>query len=156
MAVVTLGEVQQWLERTKANLEVMDTQLEETARLMTFAELSQLYDTTVWTDQNSTPSLVSKIISARVAAWYFLRVYSEEDSSPEYGNYLLSLADNLSKAIASGTMDLVDVPGLPSSSDPATFYPDENTGRVQQYDDAGSPIGGMHSSAAKFTMGARF
>lgn len=124
MAVITDAEVQAWLEATKLTIAGFDTEFELTARLKVFGAVAEVYDTSTWVDHADTPELVSKVIAAYVAAWTYRRQYSEDaDEAASYADWLEALADELLANIVSGTVDLAEVEGLPSSTGQPDFYP---------------------------------
>lgn len=153
-AVVTLGEVQGWLEVTKLTIAAFDAELENTAQVMAFGMLSDIYDTGAWTSPDNTPVLVSKAIAMLVAAWTYNRQYSEEDPSGNaYALWLEQKAYALLEGIKQGDIDLPEVPGIAASAGTVSFYPDDSTGAMQQYDDSGHPVGPVGGAARKFSMG---
>lgn len=141
MPVVTLDDVQQWLERTKLTLTAYDPKFEETARTTAFGRLSAAYDVTGWSDAASTPLLVRHVIAMYVAAWTYNRAYSEVDGTSEYATWLESKADALLEGIVSGRIDLAEVAGLSASAGGPSFYPNDTT----EFDGTGNEI--------KFKMG---
>jgi len=146
MAVVTLAEVQAWLEETKMHLDAFDPELEEAARVMVFGKVGTIYDTADWVDEDSTPALVRKVIAMYVAAWTYNRQYSEEDPDGSgYAKWLMSMAEIALEGISSGNVDLPEVPDseqVPTSS--PSFYPDDTVGLL------------VPEEAARFTIGKVF
>lgn len=156
-AVVTVGEVQGWLEVTKLTIGDFDQELESTAQATAFGTLGEIYDTTTWTSPTTTPNLVSKAIAMLVAAWTYNRQYSEEDPSGNaYALWLEEKAYALLAAIKAGDIDLIEVPGVAASSGTVAYYPTGSTGSTQQYDDLGHPVGPIDGGARKFAMGTLF
>lgn len=153
--VVTLPEVQQWLESTKMTLATVDTELAESARLMAFSDISSAYDTSTWVDSLTTPKLVRAVISMLVAAWEYQRAYSEEDGT-NYGDKLEARAMLLMQGIAAGTTELEELPGVGSSSGSPVFYPDDSTGYSEIYNANDVLIGLPGSEDIKFTMAAKY
>lgn len=156
MAVVTLAEVQQWLEKTKLEITVLSGPFEETARSMTFGEVAQQYPTTTWLDDVTTPVLIRKIVSMRMAGWIYKSTYSEDTGQSPYGDWLLEQAANLVAGIVSGMIKLTDVVIGATTSDPATFIPNNTTGMTQQYDALGHSVGLLDGEDIKFRMGSVF
>jgi hypothetical protein len=103
-AVVSLGEVQAWLETSKLNLAALPTALEESERATVLGRLAQVYDVGGWITEAATPALVRKIIAMRVAGWTYNRQYSQEAATlgDSYGNLLLRSADMLLDQIVEG------------------------------------------------------
>jgi hypothetical protein len=107
MAHISLEEAQAWLDNNKLTLDEVDSELEEAAVAVAFSALSTRFDTTVWTDDTDTPSLVRKVIAMLHTAWYYNRAYSEEaDETPAYGRWLESLATSLLGGLAGGSIDV--------------------------------------------------
>lgn len=156
MAVVTLQEVQQWLEKTKLELDVLSGSFEETARSMTFGEVAQQYTVTTWLDEVTTPTLIRKIVSMRIAGWTYKAAYSEDTGQSPYGDWLLEQAANLVLSIVAGKIVLTDVIIGSTTSAPATFLPTNDTGRTQQYDALGHSVGLLDGEDIKFRMGSVF
>ncbi len=153
--VVTLAQVQQWLEQTKLTLDNVDEELAESARLRAFSDMASAYDTSTWVDSSTTPALVRSCISMLIAAWEYMRAYSEEDGT-SYGMVLEARALALIESIANGSTELEELPGVGSASSIAEFYPDDLTGSSAIYDANGNLIGLAGSEDIKFTMGGRF
>lgn len=153
--VVTLAEVQQWLESTKMTLTTVDTELAESARVLAFSDISSAYDVSTWISPTSTPKLVRAAISMLIAAWEYQRAYSEEDGS-NYGDKLEIRARLLIEGIAGGTTILEELPGEGTTTTSPEFYPDDSTGYSDIYDANDNLIGLAGSEDIKFTMGARY
>lgn len=145
MAYVTELEIQQWLEATKLNVSSVDAQLELSARNIAFNKLSQIYDTTVWTNIATTPALIRQVISMLVAAWIYNRAFSQEDSEGSgYAAWLEDKAMGLLESISTGALDLPEVVGIVTSVSGPSFYPNDDTELEDPY------------QAAKFSMGKVF
>jgi hypothetical protein len=145
MAAVTLPEVQAWLETTKMQLDAFDPELEATARTMVFGKVGATYDTTGWTDETDTPKLVRSIIAMYVAAWTYNRQYSEEDPDGSgYAKWLIGMADQALEGVASGNVNLPEVPAGAEPVSAPSFYPDDTTGSLYP------------EEAARFTIGKVF
>lgn len=156
MAVVSLAQVQQWLEQTKLALTVVDAELEATAFTYVKSRLAADYDVTTWTNDTNSPSLVKQIVSMLIAAWLYQRAYSEDASrSNWYGRWLESKAESLLDGLVKGEIDLTDVPGTITAAGLA-FYPTDLTGSSEIYDGNGVLVGVAGSEDIKFYMGARF
>lgn len=156
MAHITLSAAQQWLETTKLTLTVLDSDLENSASNYVLSRLSVVYpnEVTTWTSTANTPALVQQVISMYYAGWLYNRQYSEDsDGGNPWADKLIGMADMMLAGIASGLMDLTDVPSTLSATNGLTFFPDDTTGATQQYDAAGNSIGGETSEDVKFTMG---
>lgn len=121
MVVVTLAEVQQWLEATKLTLDVVDEELAESARAIAFGKLSAAYDTSTWVSIGTTPKLVRTVISMLVAAWIYQREYAEEEDSA-YGRRRERQAMELLSSIAKREIELEEYPTNSAEGTPS-FYP---------------------------------
>lgn len=155
---LSAGEVQQWLEKTKFTVVEVDEELEASAKDLVFSSAARLYDTALWVDEASTPSLIRKVMSMLVAAWTYEAALSEATTDTnQYAALLEQRAMLLLAGINEGTIDLVDVPGTVGASSGPAYWPTAETGSIQQYDAAGLPIGpDQYSEDIKFTMGMRF
>jgi hypothetical protein len=150
VAYVTLQEVQQWLERTKLDLTEFDIELEASAKSFVFAKVSRFYDTSTWLAANTTPELIRKILAILVAAWTYMRQYSEdEDALNEYAEKLEKMAYDLIDGIIGGTLELSGAAAVLGGSTPATFYP------TDAQDDAEGGKDGA-DERRRFTMGSVF
>lgn len=147
MAVVTLQQVQAWLEQTKLTLPAFDTELELVARTNVFAKVANQYDVSAWIDAGSTPTIISEVVAMLVAAWTYRRQYSEDSNNDNwYAVWLENQAWSIVDSIVAGTTPVpggvpIDGSGGPGVPD---FYPDDDT----EFDGTGSEI--------KFTMGSRY
>jgi hypothetical protein len=148
---ITLKEAQAWLETTKLSLSQLDADLESQMATMVIGKLVTIYpvDALTWVDADTTPSIVRKIISMYYAGWYYDRQYSETADSNDYANRLRRMADTLLDGLIDGSVDIIEIPGMPPTSEPEFFPTDvssENCPTVQFPSD-GPP---------KFTMGQIF
>ncbi len=147
MAYLTVPNVQTWLEATKLTVATVESGLETATKFRVIAALSEVYDTSLWLDDTSTPALVRQVMAMYYAAWYYRRTYSEDtDSSPTYADWLEGLADTMLMGIVDGTLDLIEVVGLSAATGSMDFYPQDNN-----YDSNGYRV-----DDAKFTMGQVF
>lgn len=107
---VTTGEVQAWLEPTKADLgSDLDAALEESIATQVLARVSLRYDTSSWTTPETTPKLVRKIIALKYASWYYQRQYSEDsDTANDYALLLNAQAETLLAGIVDFVLELPD------------------------------------------------
>lgn len=157
MAHVTQPEVQSWLEATKLTISTVDAELEATAAVTVFGALTHDYDTTTWTDSTTTPAIVRKVIAMFVAAWTYNRQYSEDaPDGNAYANWLEAKANMLLQGLIAGTIDIIEVPGVPVSIGTPTFYPDDTTGAVAVYDALGNQVFPTGADDIKFRMGTVF
>jgi hypothetical protein len=153
MAVVTLPQVQQWLEATKLTINAFDVELELSAERTVFGALASQYVVTGWTSTGNTPSLVQEIIAMFTAAWTYRRQYSEDsDADSWYATWLEGKAQELLNGLVGGTLTLLDnAVGQPNDSSIPTYWPDDNStaaAEIWQQD----PIGAFRA----FSMSDRF
>jgi hypothetical protein len=151
VAHITVPEAQSWLETTKLTLSTLDTELEDQMATMVLGKLVTIYptDAGTWTDATNTPRIVRKIISMYYAGWAYDKQYSETADSNDYANRLRRLADTLLEGIIDGTIDIIEVPGMPPTSEPEFFPTDVSAAHwpTDQFPSDGPP---------KFTMGQIF
>jgi len=129
MALVSVADVQSWITDDRLQLELTDSLVEEPhiSEEVT-SKCSTRYDVSGWTDRSGTPVLIRSIISARVAAVRYRKVYADQiEGEFEYSDWLEQWAnDNLDKVL-DGTLPLTDVPQdeLDSAQQAASasFYP---------------------------------
>jgi hypothetical protein len=148
---VTTEDVQAWLETTKMTVSSLDIELEQQIASETLGALQGKYPSYVssWVDATSTPVIVKKVIAMQLAAWMYLRQYSESDDSVPYANLLLQKAGELLAGLSSGATDIIEVPGLPTSGQPVFFPTDVSSATIPTPD---SPSDGP----PKFSMAQVF
>jgi len=148
---ITLAEAQAWLETTKLSLPKLDDELEDQIATMVFGRLVIVYPDAVvtWVDAPSTPKLVRKIIAMYYAGWYYDRQYSETADSNDYADRLRKMADDLIEGLISGAIDIIEIPGMPPTSEPEFFPTDVSSANLpsDMFPSDGPP---------KFTMGKVF
>jgi hypothetical protein len=155
---VTIAEVQSWLDAGKLELPATDTLPEEfNVSTYVLAKLGQIYNVATWVDNATTPNLVRVVISAKVAANRYNKLYSEEDDAGnKYANKLEVWAESIITALLNGTIVLVDYPTPITANDPA-YYPNDLTGSDTIVDALGFIVGaGAGSEDIKFRMGDRY
>lgn len=150
MALVTVAEVQAWLESTKLRLDHDDELLEEVhLSRMVLSKLATRFDTSAWVDETTTPDLVRTIIAMLTAASRYNKQYSESDAQAgnPYANKLEGLAYDMLEQLLTGEMLLTDVtddgPGVTGT---VAFYPTDASSLIDDEDD----------SDRKFSMGQVF
>lgn len=149
MSLVTIQDVQNWLERSKLTLDSDDDLLEEThARSIVLSKLATRFDTSTWVDSDSTPKLVRTIISMLVAAYRYNAVYTEvpNPETETYGDKLEQRAMDLLQQVVDGGLVLEEATDGPAVTGTLSFYPTDASTARDDEDDAG----------IKFTMGMRF
>lgn len=150
MALVTVDEVQAWLESTKLRLDHDDELVEEIhiSRIV-LSKLSTRFDVDTWLDPTTTPGLVRTIISMLTAASRYNKVYSESDADAgnPYANKLEEMAYEMLEQLLTGEMILTDVTDSgPNVEGTVTFYPTDASSLIDDEDD----------SDRKFSMGTVF
>jgi hypothetical protein len=113
MPNIEVSEAQAWLEATKGSLgPELDAAMEESIAAQVLSRVATSYDTSAWTTPETTPSLVRKILGMKYAAWYYQKLYSEDDGGMnEYALFLNAQAETLLEGIVTGTNDLIEVEG---------------------------------------------
>lgn len=121
--VIPIAKVNQFLPNEKLSLDVtidvgtglpvdhaLIADLEETGRDIVHGRIAATYDTTLWVDPASTPTLVTNIVGMMVAGWVYDRQFSEEAATGDsYGQRRLLEAYALLEAVVDGTYVLDDV-----------------------------------------------
>jgi|SRR5687768_408978 len=128
MAYVTEKSVQSWLENTKYNLSGLDSEHVETAIDVAFSLLTRRYDTTVWTDDSTTPRLVLKLLNMLVASYTLRRSIMEDDGTANYADWLEKRALSLLEGLAGGQLEIPGVdpdPGA-TSTEGLEFWPTQD------------------------------
>ena len=154
MAHVTVDGVQAWLEQTKLTLASLDTELEDAISTTVLARVGYAYDISGWTDVNTTPNLIRKIIAIKYAAAHYAKTYSEDSDLSDYAVYLDKMADTLLDGVVSGALEIVDLGSgveFESSGDPA-FYPNDASSALDPRD----PNFDTSVGPAAFSMGQIF
>ena len=148
MALITIDEVQVWLEATKLRLGPDDELPEEsTASELVRSRLASKYTVTDWTTPATTPTLIRKIIAMLVAAWRYNKHYSETaDAGNPYADKLELIAMDMISGIEDGSIALVDVTDEgPAVVGTVSFYPTDL-----------DPLNEYDEPDVKFTMGSIF
>lgn len=148
MSHITAREANAWTDKFKLNLTALDEELEAGVASQVLGRVSQTYDTSGWTTEVNTPSLVRSIIAMMYVAWYFERTYSEETDISNYGILLMERAERLIDGLVTGANILVEVDPIGgANSGTAAFYPtDLSSAQTPTFDDPS--LGGP-----AFTMG---
>lgn len=150
MALISVDEVQLFIEETKLNLDhdemLAEAAFQETLVLAKFTGCG--LDTSTWVDEGTTPELVRYIIGMLVAAQKYNKAYSETDEAAgnPYANKLEERAHMLIDGICGGRIDLVEVTDDPLALGHAQpeFYPTDATGAIEE------------EEAVRFTIGKKF
>ena len=107
--LITLVDAQAWAEKTKLQLDELDSELLDDQTTTVLSRLASAFKVEAWLSSDTTPQLVRKCIAMLYVGWYYLRTYSEEDYTNNYGERLIAEAAELLDGITSGTITLVDL-----------------------------------------------
>jgi hypothetical protein len=130
VSYLTLGRVNSWLASTKYTEDIVEPDLEQQVADIAFGQLSARYDTSVWIDEVTTPSLVNTAMSMLYAAWFYLRQVGDDSDMADYGYKLEERALALLAGISNETIDIPGVdpnPELAVGGSPGFFPTDAST-----------------------------
>ncbi len=151
--LISIDDVQSWYTDNRLLLDPDDLLAEETnVSNEVLSTVASRYDTSIWVDRATTPTLIKSVISARVAAIRYREHYA--DQLDEEGNYAIWL-DNwfmmILDGIVSGQIQLLDATDLTTAlaSSAASFFPTD----VSSIDDPPFEPG---QGPAAFSMGKTF
>lgn len=134
MALITIDDVQSWVTTDRLQLEFTEDLPEETnISPQVLAVVSSRYDVSTWINPNTTPALIRSVISARVAAVRYRKVYADQlENEISYADWLEKWAQNTLDGIVKGTIPLLDVPAedlVTAQTDASiSFFPTDTTG----------------------------
>lgn len=143
---IKLEEANAYADGNKLKFDELDAELEASSASQVLSRIGQVYDASTWVDEDTTPNLVRKIIAMTYVAWFYQRVYSEDEDVSNYAAWLLAQADKLTEGITSGTLVLPDVVVSPINPDQPIFYPtDASSAQRPTYADPslGGPVFSM-------------
>lgn len=151
MAYISLEDVQAWTDGSKLFLTALDENLADQQTAEVLNRISAVYDTSGWTDEASTPTLVQKIIAMLYVGWYYQRTYSEDEDTSSYGLLLIARAEQLLEGIESGSLiidgEVLSTVNIALSPNSGDVYPnDASSAACPTYEDPS--LGGP-----AFTMG---
>ena len=110
MPLIQVDEVQSWFTEDRLSLEHDDTLPEEAnVSEMVRSRLADTYDVTTWVSVATTPTLVRKVIAAKVAAIRYSKHYADQLDELPYAEKLEMWAKDTLEAIAEGKLTLLDV-----------------------------------------------
>ena len=110
MAHISVAEVQSWFTTNRLQLAVTDDLPEEpNIAQEVLSVLASAYEVSSWTEVSTTPALVRKVISARVAAVRYSKTYADQIDEVSYADWLNAWAENLLEQILSGKAALLDL-----------------------------------------------
>jgi len=149
MSRITIQNARGWVRGTKFSIGDIDVDLCDQIEGEVLARISSSYDTSLWVDVASTPSLVRTAIAKMYVAWLYAKAYSEdEETVPEYARALQANAEMLIVGIIDGTITLPDALPSDSGSGQPSFYPtDASSSQCPTGDD--SSLGDAHFSMGK-------
>lgn len=129
MSYVSVKDIQSWLQNTKFDVTSVDSRRETFAVNHIFGKLSQRYDTTIWTDDTDTPSVVLSLISMWMAASHLRIAASEEDGLVSYADWLDLTVTGTCDSIVSGAVDIEGIAEDSTSSlgGAAEFLPNNSS-----------------------------
>lgn len=147
MALVGIEEVQSWLTETRLLLS-HDDDLDEEANVseLVRSRLAHTFDVTTWTTIATTPTLVRKVIAAKVAALRYQKHYADQADELPFADKIMEWADTTLEGIAEGKLKLLDVVTDDEVTEAETarsiaFKPDDNTAIEDEDDDRKFTIG---------------
>jgi hypothetical protein len=128
MAIFTLGQVNAWLDPTKAQIASLDAELEGVITAKVLGSLEKRFDTSGWTTTGNTPELVQQTTALSYAGAIYSRAYSEDITGVEdsYGIKLSADAERMLEGILDGTYELRDLTGYVNPDQPG-FYPTDSS-----------------------------
>ncbi len=158
MPRITVAEAQAWAESSKftiptsgggSSFTAQDTSQLEQIEEEILAKIANAYDTSDWTDENTTPRLVRVAIAKKFVAWAYRRQYSESlgDVDASYSALLEANASSIIDGIVDGTIEIPDEGG---SNIGPVFYPTDASSALEPTRDDPS------LGPAKFSMGLSF
>lgn len=153
MSYLDVKKVQAWLQASKYKITTVDPELETAAKDYLFGEFAQRYDTSSWTDETNTPSLVLSTMAMLVASYHLRRAVSQDDGLASYADWLEGRVSKVCESIVSGSTVL---PGVTPDADSSLgggplFYPTDLSTELYTTD----PLN-EDSSIRSFTMGMEF
>lgn len=135
MTRILAKQAQAWFDKTKLNIDALDQDLLEEIETETVGRLSSVFDTTSWTNETNTPSLVRTAIAKLYASWYYNRTYSEDsDELNDYAAKLAANAELLISGLIAGTITLPEAPADEDISGPS-FYPTDESSVMEATSD---------------------
>tara|TARA_Y100000310_G_scaffold66040_2_gene61459 strand:- start:1781 stop:2239 length:459 start_codon:yes stop_codon:yes gene_type:complete len=128
MAIFTLGQVNAWLDPTKAQIAALEGELEGVVTSKVLGSLEKRFDTSVWTTTSNTPELVQQTCALAYAGAIYSRAYSEDITgiADTYGIKLSADAEVMLEGILDGTYELRDLTGYTNPDQPQ-FYPTDSS-----------------------------
>lgn len=105
MAVITVDDVQAYLEETKAPYTALETGPVAYATAEIFGILERRYDTTAWITTTNTPALVRNAVAMLTAGLYIKKLYGEDNADDNaYADMLQKQAYTAAHSLVEGTM----------------------------------------------------
>ncbi len=128
--LINVDDVQSWLTEDRLLLDGDDDLAEETnVSNEVKSVIEGRYDTTLWTSRATTPTLIKSIISARVAAIRYRKVYADQLDEENYADWLDNWYKMQLEGIMSGQIQLLDADDLEAAltSSGPTFHPNNQS-----------------------------
>lgn len=153
MALITVAQVNAWLDPTKASISSLSDDITNNVEKITLGKLATRFDTSGWTTALATPDLVQTIIAMHYASVVYSRAYSEDvlgDADATYGRILKEDAEKLCEGILNGYVELTDLSGY-TNPDAPEFWPTNSSTTLAETDPTNA-----NASPRAFTMGQVF
>ncbi len=144
MPLINIDDVQSWFTTDRLLLEADDDLKEETnVSNEVTSTVASRYDTSLWVDRTTTPTLIKSIISARVAAVRYREHYADQLEEENYADWLDNWFTMTLDGIVSGQIQLLDATDLTTALTSAgpEFFPTDTSSVTEP---------------AKFSMGKTF
>lgn len=143
MSYVDSAKVQAWLEESKFPVTSLNVEFELSARNIIFAELSQRYDTTTWTNDTNTPPIVLNLLAMQIAAFEYRAATSQEAIVDSYADQLEERLNKVVCAIASGAYPLPDAYPVDTTSSVGggpVFFPTDLSTELEEWEEGFTPL----------------
>ncbi len=150
-------DVNAWLEPSKLALTSqsdVNQERHDQIKTQVFGVLETIFDTTLWVDEDHTPTAVQSVLAMLYAAWTYDLTYSDDAETNVYADKLRAVANLQLQTILNGTLVLID--DNTGQANTATnisgpeFFPNDLSSSMDPSDDF--PSNGPPS----FTMGSVF
>ncbi len=142
--LINIDDVQSWFTENRLLLDADDLLTEETdASNEVKSRCDSRYDTSLWVDRATTPTLIRSVISARVAAIRYRKTYADQLDEQNYSDWLDNWFETTLMGIIDGQIQLLDAIDLTEAlaSSAPKFFPTDASSATEP---------------AKFSMGKTF
>jgi hypothetical protein len=150
-----------FLEGTKLSLSTVESDLDSTCALQILPRLQIAYDTSSWTDESTTPTLIRSLIAMLYVASVYDRTYSD-NTDPSLSNYARSLRRIVEANITgllNGTIVLPEQPDVADVLGTPLFFPNDASSQLGKAADCEGGMGTLDDPSntdASFSMGSVF